>query len=281
MTRDVVTISPQASMRDLKVLLRDRRISGVPVVDNGKLIGIISIENLIQALEKNQIDSAVSEHMTRQVHTLRPEDPLVKAVNFFAQYGYGRYPVVDSNGQLVGIITKGDILRATLHQMEVRWEAEEIHRYRASHIFEDIESEETSLVLRYNIKAQDFVRGGEASSKIKRALERLGAPPPVIRRVAVAVYEGETNIIIHSVGGYIHAEIRPDKVTIYIVDYGPGIPDVEQAMQPGFSTAPDWIRELGFGAGMGLINIKNCADTMKLTSKMGEGTRLEISFKLQ
>jgi len=281
MTRDVATISPQASMRDLKVLLRDHRISGVPVVENDKLVGIISIENLIQALEERKIDSPVSEHMTTNVHTLHPDDPLVKAVNFFARYGYGRFPVVENDNQLVGIITKGDILRATLHQMEVKWQAEEIHRYRASHIFEDIESQETSLILRYTIKAQDFVKGGEASSKIKRALERLGAPPGVVRRVSVAVYEAETNVIIHSVGGEIQAEIHPDLVTINVIDYGPGIPDIEQAMQPGYSTAPDWIRELGFGAGMGLINIKNCADSMKLTSSMGEGTRLELTFKLQ
>ncbi|MCE5257591.1 MAG: CBS domain-containing protein [Chloroflexi bacterium] len=281
MTREVVTISPWASMRDLKNLLRDHRISGVPVVENERLVGIISIENLIQALEERNIDSPVKEHMTTSVHSLHPDDPLVKAVNFFALFGYGRFPVVQADNCLVGIITKGDILRATLRQMEVAWQSEEIHRYRASHIFEDIESEQTSLILRYNIKPQDFVRGGEASSKIKRALERLGAPPAVVRRVAVAVYEGETNVIIHSVGGEVSAEIHPEQVIIDIIDYGPGIPDVEQAMQPGYSTAPDWIRELGFGAGMGLTNIKNCADIMKLTSKMDEGTHLELTFKLQ
>ena len=281
MTREVNTISPQASMRDLRDLLRDHRISGVPVVENGRLVGIISIENLIQTLGECNIDSTVREHMTTNVYTLHLDDPLVKAVNLFARFGYGRFPVVEADNQLVGIITKSDIVRATLRQMEVKWQSEEIHHYRASHIFEDIESEQTSLILRYSIKSGDFVRGGEASSKIKRALERLGAPPAVIRRVAVAVYEGETNVIIHSAGGEVSAEIHPDQVVVNIIDYGPGIPDVNQAMQPGYSTAPDWIRELGFGAGMGLTNIKNCADVMKLTSKMGEGTHLEISFKLQ
>ncbi|MHB9033102.1 MAG: CBS domain-containing protein [Anaerolineae bacterium] len=281
MTREIATISAQATMRDLKNLLRDRRISGVPVVENERLVGIISIENLIQALEERSIDTPVGARMTTNVLTLHPDDPLVKAVNLFSRYGYGRFPVVEADNKLVGIITKGDIVRSVLHQMEVKWQSEEIHRYRASHIFEDIESEETSLILRYGVPARDFVKGGEASSKIKRALERLGAPPAIIRRVSVAVYEAETNVIIHSNGGEVLAEIHPDRVNVTIVDFGPGIQDIEQAMQPGYSTAPDWIRELGFGAGMGLTNIKNCADTMSLTSKIGEGTRLELSFKLQ
>lgn len=281
MTDKVVTIAPQATMRDLKDLLRIKRISGVPVVQDGKLVGIISIENLIQALEQRTIDTPVAQHMTSDVLTLHPDEPLVKAVNLFAIHGYGRFPVVEADGTLVGIITKGDIVRSLLRQMEVKWQAEEIHRYRASHIFEDIESEQTSLILRYSVAARDFVHGGEASSKIKRALDRLGAPPSIIRRVAVAVYEAETNVIIHSEGGYIRAEIHPDWIDISVVDHGPGIVDVEQAMQPGFSTAADWIRELGFGAGMGLTNIQNCADSMSLTSVLGEGTRLEMSFKLQ
>ena len=103
----------------------------------------------------------------------------------------------------------------------------------------------------------------------------------MVRRVAVATYEAETNVIIHSQGGEIIAEIRPESMRITATDTGPGIADVAQAMQPGFSTAPDWIRELGFGAGMGLSNIKACADSMKLDSQVGVGTRLELIFKLQ
>ncbi|MBC7316800.1 MAG: anti-sigma regulatory factor, partial [Chloroflexi bacterium] len=116
--------------------------------------------------------------------------------------------------------------------------------------------------------------------KVKRALERLGAHPQIIRRIAVATYEAEVNIMIHSDGGEIVAEARPERVLVTATDIGPGIPDIEKAMQPGFSTAPDWIRELGFGAGMGLTNIKNCADEMRLTSEVGVGTRLEMVFYL-
>jgi anti-sigma regulatory factor (Ser/Thr protein kinase) len=102
-----------------------------------------------------------------------------------------------------------------------------------------------------------------------------------VRRVAVAAYEAETNLIIHTdAGGDLIAEIQPDQIRIVALDRGPGIPDIERALQPGYSTAPDWIRELGFGAGMGLNNIKACADSFALDSQVGVGTRLEAMFYL-
>ena len=281
MVRDVITCSPDLPISDLKELLRIKRISGMPVVDADRLVGMISIENLIQALERGALDTCVRDHMTTNVQTVRAEDSVVSAVNLFAQYGFGRFPVVNAEDVLVGILTKGDIVRGLLRQMEVRWHAEEIQRYRASHIFQDIESDQTGLILRYKVAQHDFVHGGEASSKIKRALDRLGAHPRLIRRVAVAAYEAETNLIIHSLGGEMIAEVRPDRIKITVVDAGPGIPDVEAALTAGFSTAPDWIREMGFGAGMGLSNIQACADEMRLTSTVGVGTRLEMTFHLQ
>lgn len=281
MTPNPITVSPDCLMSELKEILRDRRISGVPVLENGELVGIISIQDLIQALEQGEISARVGDKMTRQVQVTYADESVVQAVNKFARYGFGRLPVVDRSGRLVGILTQGDIVRGLLRQLEVQWQEEEIHRYRASHIFEDIESDQTGLVLRYRVVARDFVHGGEASSKLKRALERLGAGPQLVRRVAVAAYEAETNLIIHTdAGGDLIAEIQPDQIRIVALDKGPGIPDVEKALQPGFSTAPDWIRELGFGAGMGLNNIKACADVMRLESQVGVGTRLEVMFYL-
>jgi CBS domain-containing protein/anti-sigma regulatory factor (Ser/Thr protein kinase) len=281
MARNVITVTPDCSISDLKELLRLKRISGVPVVQDGVLVGMISIENVILALEKGELGAPVASKMTTQLISVRADESVVSAVNLFARHGFGRFPVVDAAGKLVGILTKGDIVRGLLKRMEVEWHTEEIHRYRASHIFEDIESDETGLILRYRVKSQDFVRAGEAASKIKRALERLGAHPRYVRRVAVATYEAETNLVIHSVGGEMIAEIHPERIRLVAVDSGPGIADVQRALTPGFSTAPDWIRELGFGAGMGLSNIKACSDEMKLTSQVGVGTRLEITIKLQ
>lgn len=279
MARNVITVSPECTMQELKEILRTKRISGVPVVIGSKLIGMVSVDNLFRALEQGEGASTVAQYMTRQVVSLRPEETVVSAINLFARYSYGRFPVVDGEGNVVGIITKGDIVRGLLKQLEQLWHAKESRR-QYTHIFEDIESDETALILRYKVKPRDFVHGGQASGKVKRALERLGAHPQIIRRIAVATYEAEVNIMIHSDGGEIVAEARPERVLVTATDIGPGIPDIEKAMQPGFSTAPDWIRELGFGAGMGLTNIKNCADEMRLTSEVGVGTRLEMVFYL-
>jgi anti-sigma regulatory factor (Ser/Thr protein kinase) len=131
------------------------------------------------------------------------------------------------------------------------------------------------------VAARDFSPGGSASSKIKRAIERLGGSPSIARRVGVAAYEAEMNLVIHAdVGGEMVVEVQPDQVQIVVTDKGPGIDDVERAMRPGYSTAPEWIREMGFGAGMGLLNIKKCADTMALASEGGKGTTLWISFQI-
>ncbi len=281
MTAKPITVGPDCLMSELKEILRVKRISGVPVLQDGELAGIISIEDLILALAKGETSARVGDKMTREPQVVYADESVIQAVNIFARFGFGRLPVVDRAGHLVGIITQGDIVRGLLRQLEVQWQEEEIHRYRASHIFEDIESDQTGLVLRYRVAARDFVHGGEASSKLKRALERLGGPPQLVRRVAVAGYEAETNLIIHTdTGGELLAEIQPDRIRLLAVDTGPGISDIEQALQPGYSTAPDWIRELGFGAGMGLNNIKTCADEMKLESRLGVGTRLEAIFNV-
>jgi len=282
MTRDVITVSPATPLREVKEILRTRRISGLPVVRDHELVGIVSIEDIIKALESDAMDATVGEKMTPNPVTLIADESVVQAVNMFSRYTYGRFPVVDRSGALVGIITAGDITRGLLKAIELDYRQDEISRYRASHIFEDIPSDRTTLVLRYEIKARDFARGGEASSRIKKALTRLNVPPKIVRRVAIATYEAEMNIIIHAdVGGYLVADIWPERIRLRAVDTGPGIPDIEQAMQPGFSTAPAWIRELGFGAGMGLVNIKHCADEMILESQAGRGTNLEVNFYLQ
>ena len=282
MTSPVLTVTPETRMAQLKELLRTRKISGAPVLDQGKLVGIVSIEDLIKSLLDGKADIPVSERMTGRIITVQEEESVVEAIRKFAEYGVGRLPVVDARGQLAGILTGSDITRGLLNAIGLHHHEDEIQRYRASHIFEDIQSEDTSLILRYRIKACDFDCGGEASSKIRRALKRLGANPQVIRRVGIATYEAEMNIIIHTThGGEIQTEIQPHRVQIIATDQGPGIEDVRRALEPGYSTAPEWIRELGFGAGMGLVNIGKCSDEMKLGSTPGVGTRLEIVIFLQ
>jgi CBS domain-containing protein/anti-sigma regulatory factor (Ser/Thr protein kinase) len=281
MKKGVIRVSPETTMTELKEVLRVNRISGVPVMEGERLVGVISIEDLIKALVEGDVEAPVRKRMTTRMITVRENESVVEAVKKFTQYKVGRLLVVDEQGRLTGILTGGDITRGLLGAISLDYHAEEISRYRAKHIFEDIVSDQTSLILRYKVEAKDFKKGGTASSKIKRALDRLGGVPEVIRRVAISAYEAEMNLIIHTDhGGELIAEFQPEVIRIMAVDQGPGIPDVDQAMSPGFSTAPNWIRELGFGAGMGLMNIKKCADAMTLESTVGVGTRMEIVIYL-
>jgi len=281
MTKDIITVSPHNLMSELRVLLRDKRISGVPVVENDRLVGLISIEDFIKCLAEGRMNSLVKDRMSSNVDALYNNEPLVRAVEEFDRLGYGRYPVIDRESKkLVGIITKGDIIRGLLKKIEIDYHEEEIHRYRASHFFEDIIADETILIFKYEVVGKDFDRAGQTSSWLKKSLRRMGIPSKIIRRVAIATYEAEMNIVAFTERGDITARITPEKIMIEVVDSGPGIPDVKKAMKPGFSTAPDWIRELGFGAGMGLPNIQKCSDTMSLESSEGEGTRLEFVVHL-
>ncbi|MGD2142973.1 MAG: CBS domain-containing protein [Anaerolineae bacterium] len=280
MTADVITVSPDATMVEFREVMRDNRISGTPVVEDGTMVGIISVEDLIKALAGGKMNATVREKMTADPTAIYADEPLVHAVSRFSDLKYGRFPVVSRDKELVGIITQGDIVRAMLRKLEVDYHQEEIHRYRASHIFEDIVADRIALVFGYRVAANDFSLAGEASSGLKKTLTRLGVHPRIIRRVAVATYEAEMNVVLWSEGGEIVAEVRPDQVKIEALDKGPGIPDPDQALQPGFSTAPEWVREMGFGAGMGLPNIQACADEMNLESTVGVGTHLEIVIHL-
>ncbi len=130
------------------------------------------------------------------------------------------------------------------------------------------------MKLHYIVPADNFTRAGEASGAVKAKLKQLGFPPDVIRRVAIAMYEGEINMVIHANGGEATVEIAPEKIYVELSDNGPGIPDIEKAMTEGFSTAPETVRNLGFGAGMGLPNIKKYTDELVIDTKIGKGTRL-------
>lgn len=133
-----------------------------------------------------------------------------------------------------------------------------------------------TIKLTYDVSCEDFTRAGEASGDIKRKLIQMGVPPEAIRKVAIAMYEGEINMVIHARGGQITVEIDPECIHMTLADVGPGIPDVEKAMQAGFSTAPDNVRNLGFGAGMGLPNMKKYSDEMEVVTELGVGTTVKM-----
>jgi len=133
----------------------------------------------------------------------------------------------------------------------------------------------------YEVDGTELVAIGEASTKIKAVLKELGIPSTFVRRASITAYEAEMNLVIHGGGGSMKLEVSPDKVAIWAVDSGPGIPDIELAMTEGFSTASEKIREMGFGAGMGLPNIKRNVDDLDLKSEVGKGTTLKAVIKLQ
>ena len=277
MAANVITASPNMPMSGVLELLRANRISGVPVVDGETLVGIISLEDIVRALQKNELSEPVNKYMSTQLVTAHCTDSVVESIKTFTEKGLGRLPVVDEENKLKGIITKGDITRGILLAVQHDYKEEEVRRYRVSHLFEDIISDRTTLVLRYSIKAGDFTHGGNASSHIKRALLRLGADQKLARRCGIAAYEAEMNLIIHtSKGGVLKLEVEPHKITLSTTDDGPGIANIEQVLQPGYSTATDKVREMGFGAGMGLVNIQKCVDKMELDSALGKGTKLTM-----
>ena len=132
----------------------------------------------------------------------------------------------------------------------------------------------------YEVPGDDFTRAGEASGKLKKTLKQIGFDADIIRRVTIAMYEAEINMVIHAHGGIIETKIAPDKIELWFKDKGPCIPDIDLAMKEGYSTAPDNVRSLGFGAGMGLPNIKKYTDEMKIETELGVGTTVFIAVNI-
>ncbi len=135
------------------------------------------------------------------------------------------------------------------------------------------------IELEFSLEGANFDNAGEASSKIKRVLQQIGVNSDTIRRTAIGCYEAEMNVIIHATRGKITAHIHPDRTEVMIKDEGPGIPDIDLAMQEGYSTASDEVRNMGFGAGMGLPNISQCADEFKIDSAVGVGTTINLTIR--
>lgn len=138
---------------------------------------------------------------------------------------------------------------------------------------------EQGIVLNYELTGGDFEAAGEASSKIKRVLQQIGVRSDVVRRIAISSYEAEMNVIIHAYRGTLKAAIFPDRTELAVDDEGPGIANIDLAMQEGYSTAPDHIREMGFGAGMGLPNMLRCSDEFSIDSVAGTGTKIKILIR--
>jgi len=273
------------------------------VIHQDKLVGIISIEDFIGWLADREPDCPIAEKMTPLVQTVYADEPLVRAVNKFDRLGFGRFAVVDrQDGRLVGIITKGDIVEGLLKKLDIHHgiitkgdivegllkkldihhlQEEQLYRRRVKHFFDDIAADKVVLLFEYEVAGHDFKQAGEGASRLKATLRRLGLDPQIVRRVAIATYEAEMNLIIYTEGGKIRVRVEPHEIFVKVEDAGPGIEDVQRVLKPGYSTAPEWVRNLGFGAGMGLSNILKCATKMDLTSTVGKGTQLFIRVSVE
>ena len=282
MTQNIITASSEMLMSQLGEIFRSKCISCAPVLEADRLVGIVNIGDFIEWSAEDKKDCTVKNRMNTEFNLLYADEPLTHAVDQLEQSGFGLLPVVDrQNERLVGIVTRSNIIEGLLRKLEIDYHEEEIHRYRASHLFEDIIADKVTLTFQSSVKGKDFNQAGEASSRLKKTLERLGLHPHIVRRAAIASYEAEMNLVIYTEGGEITAQVQPAEIHINVKDWGPGIADIKMAMKPGYSTAPQFVRELGFGAGMGLVNIKKCADKMKLTSTVGKGTDLKIRIDIK
>ncbi|MDR2617542.1 MAG: CBS domain-containing protein [Treponema sp.] len=266
MSSAVITASKTDTMRHIQALMRENYITGLPIVEGTRLLGIVSIEDIIMALDKGYIDAAAEDRMTTNVIVLEDDMPLSFAISYLNKYRYGRFPVLNKKKELVGILTSKDVIRSLLVEMNREvLRLEKIHQKDAG--TPDHYSEMEFTTVRY-----DFELAGKASTEIKKALKNRNIDPKIIRRVAIASYELEINQVVHSLGGTIACSIQSDKVVIVASDNGPGIPDINLALQEGWSTANEWIRSLGFGAGMGLANTKRVSDEFFIESDVGKGT---------
>lgn len=287
MMRDVITASASSSLRDIQLAMRDRGITGVPIVDGDRLLGIVSIGDVIQALDGGWIHELASERMSTSLIVLEDDMPLSFAITYFNRYGYRRFPVLDKNASLVGIVTAADVLRALL--IEMNREVEKLEEGLAGRAAAARDAAATAtapggeagLTMSFVSRRFDFENAGKASAELKKALRGLGVDAASIRRAAIVSYELEMNQVIHSDGGVMEFCATQDSVRIVARDEGPGIADVEAALTEGYSTANEWIRSLGFGAGLGLPNAKRSSDEFKLSSRVGAGTTVLAVVKYQ
>jgi Predicted transcriptional regulator, contains C-terminal CBS domains len=278
MTRDPVTLSRADTLRKAQDIMRTRHFNGIPIAENGRLYGIVSINDIILALTHGHIGDTCGKHMSTRLIVLEEDMPASFSTQYFENYKYGRFPVLSKDRLLVGIVSQSDITRVLINELAKEFNRLERQITRPP---EDSRGADLYMLREYPVVRHDFENAGKAATEIKRLLCERGVAPRAARRVAVASYELEINICIHSHGGTLAVVISNGVIEIVAKDTGPGIADVEWATRDGTSTANDWIRSLGFGAGMGLANSKRVADEFDIKSAAGEGTVVKCRFNLE
>ena len=284
MTKKVVCFNKDTTFRKIQLRLKEEKISGVPILDEKKdIIGIVSIDDVISAFDKNYVDKKISNYMTKNVITVPENYSIISAIHKLEKFKVGRLPVTETSNskKITGIITISDILNRLLVVIQSIAEKVEDKEIKNSQISKNLIKETLKKVFRFEVKGDDFCSAGQAASITKKCFKELGIDKNIVRRIAIICYEAEMNICLHSLGGTIIVKQDDENnAVIHAYDKGPGIPDIDLALTPGYTTASEKIRALGFGAGMGLPNIKNFADKLKIKSSLKSGTELKAIVKL-
>ncbi|MEN6373759.1 MAG: CBS domain-containing protein [Smithella sp.] len=272
--KQVITARKTDSLRHIQNIMRKKGISAVPILEDELLVGMISLRDIITALDKSYINDVAEKHMAKSLIILEDDMPLSYAIPFFDKYSYHRFPVVDKDKRLSGILSSRDILLALLR--ELNNEIIELEKMINAEPADQLNRIKREFI----VKKFDFENAGRASFELKKILKNINAPRQTIRKASVAAYELEINIAIHSEGGILTFEIDEKNIVITARDKGPGIEDIDLALQPGYSTASDWIRSMGFGAGMGLANTKKVSDKFIIESNPKMGSLIQSTINL-
>ena len=262
------------SLRYIQNMMRENAISAVPILEEDLLVGMISLNDIITALDKSYIDDPAEKHMAKSLIILEDDMPLSYAIPYFDKYSFHRFPVVDKDKRFAGILSSRDILLRLLH--ELNKEILELEK-----MINAEPADQMNMIKReFIVKKFDFENAGRGSFELKKILQGINVSRQIIRKAAVAAYELEINIAIHSEGGILMFEIDDKNIVITARDKGPGIQDINLALQEGYSTASDWIRSMGFGAGMGLANTKKVSDHFIIESDSQRGSFIKSTIQI-
>jgi CBS domain-containing protein/anti-sigma regulatory factor (Ser/Thr protein kinase) len=292
MTSDLVLAGPKDTMYGVQLSMKEHHCSGVPIVDHGSLVGMISMQNVLRAYEAGDIQAPAERYMSRDIMVLQNSMPVSFCVSYFDKYRFHRFPVLNSKSELVGMVTQYDVIRELLKAMTKQVEILEKATARQNAAgqlakdgkavgFASGNTAEPILLFDFEIEFFNFDNAGKASTTVKKFLKAEDVNPELSRRIGIASYELEINQVVHSIGGWMRYFLHNGDLIIEASDEGPGIADVEKALSPGFSTASDAVREMGFGAGMGLPNVIRVSDDFRIDSAPGKGTTVKAIFHLE
>ncbi|MCK5038947.1 MAG: CBS domain-containing protein [Thermoplasmata archaeon] len=279
MSKPPITLTGEATMADAKALMRDNKISGIPIVDDGdKLTGLVSLENIIVALENQKINDPIHKHMVTNVSHLMDDMAVSAVMSYLMTHGYHRYPVVNKEKKVVGIVTRGDLMLHLYTQLGNIY----MHNKRRDDLLtpvihlSDSDKSMDDMSFSYDINTRDIDMAGKGSTLFKKFLQEHEVPVAETRRASISLYEAEVNVVIHGGGkGEIKGYLVNNQIFMVVVDHGPGIEDIDLAMEIGYTTATAEARKRGFGAGLGLNNIKQYSDKLIIISS-SDGVKIEM-----